>query len=69
MMCIKAGKNVLCEKPFTETAAQAREVYAAAAEAGLFCQEGMWTRFFPTVERARALLDGGAIGEQCMRME
>ena len=63
MMCIKAGKNVLCEKPFTETAAQAREVYAAAAEAGLFCQEGMWTRFFPVYEHARQAIAAGAIGD------
>jgi len=28
MMAIAAGKHVLCEKPFTDTAEQAREVYA-----------------------------------------
>ena len=59
---IEAGKHVLCEKPFTDTAEQAREVYEAADRAGVFCQEGMWLRFFPAVEHARALLERGDIG-------
>jgi len=62
MTAIEAGKHVLCEKPFTDTADQAREVYEAADRAGVFCQEGMWLRFFPAVEHARALLDRGDIG-------
>ena len=53
---------MLCEKPFTDTAEQAREVYEAADRAGVFCQEGMWLRFFPAVEHARALLERGDIG-------
>ncbi len=32
---LKAGKHVLCEKPFTSTAAQARVVAAAAEGTGL----------------------------------
>lgn len=60
---ISAGKHVLCEKPFTDTADQAKEVYAAADDAGVFCQEGMWLRFFPAIEHARAVLERGDIGE------
>ena len=63
MMAISAGKNVLCEKPFTDTADQAKEAYAAAEKAGVVCWEGMWTRFFPAVEHARAALERGDIGE------
>jgi hypothetical protein len=63
LMAIAAGKHVLCEKPFTETAAQAREVYAAAAARGLFCQEGMWVRYFPVYEHAKAAIELGVIGE------
>ena len=63
MMAIAAGKNVLCEKPFTDTAAQAREAYAAAEKAGVVCWEGMWTRFFPAIEHARASIERGDIGE------
>lgn len=59
LMAIAAGKHVLCEKPFTETAEQAREVYAAARAKGLFCQEGMWVRYFPAYEHAKAAIELG----------
>ena len=62
MTAIRAGKHVLCEKPFTDTAEQAKEVYAAADEAGVFCQEGMWLRFFPAIEHARTAMARGDIG-------
>lgn len=63
MMAIAAGKHVLCEKPFTDTAEQAKEVYAAAEKAGVVCWEGMWLRFFPAVEHARAAMERGDIGD------
>ena len=63
MMAIAAGKHVLCEKPFTDTADQAREIYAAAKKAGVVCWEGMWLRYFPAVEHARAALERGDIGD------
>lgn len=63
MTAINAGKHVLCEKPFTDTAEQAREVYAAAEKAGVKCWEGMWLRFFPAVEHARTAIARGDIGK------
>ena len=63
LMAIAAGKNVVCEKPFTDTAQQAREVYEAADKAGVICWEGMWTRFFPAIEHVRAVLERGDIGD------
>ena len=63
LMAIAAGKHVLCEKPFTDTAEQAREVYAAAEAKGLFCQEGMWVRYFPAYEHAKAAIELGVIGD------
>lgn len=63
MMAIAAGKHVLCEKPFTDTAEQAKEVYAAAEKAGVVCWEGMWLRFLPAVEHARAAMERGDIGD------
>lgn len=63
MTAIAAGKHILCEKPFTDTAEQAKEVYAAADEAGVLCYEGMWLRFFPAVEHAKAILERGDIGD------
>lgn len=63
---IQAGKHLLIEKPFTDTAEQAKEVYAAADKAGVTCFEGMWTRFFPAYEHARAAIEGGMIGKVVM---
>lgn len=53
---IKAGKHVLCEKAFTLNEADAKDVFAAAEEKGVFVMEAMWTRFFPLVHKLRELL-------------
>ncbi|KAI1370559.1 NAD(P)-binding protein [Hypoxylon crocopeplum] len=44
---INAGKNVLCEKPFTLNTKEAKEVFEAAKARGVFVMEAMWTRFYP----------------------
>lgn len=60
---IKEGKHVLCEKAFTLNAAEAREVFDAAAERGVFVMEAMWTRFFPLTKKLQQVLhEDGAIG-------
>ena len=61
--CLEAGKAVLCEKPLTINAREAEKVIGCARERKLFLMEGMWTRFFPVMERVRALIADGAIGE------
>lgn len=63
LLCLNAGKPVLCEKPFTINAAQARDVIAVAREKKLFLMEAMWTRFIPAVVKVRELIAAGAIGE------
>jgi predicted dehydrogenase len=45
LAAIDAGKHVLCEKPFTANAAEAREVAAAARHAGLVVMEAMHYRY------------------------
>lgn len=66
MMALRAGKHVLCEKPFAINANEAVEMITFARERGLFLMEAMWTRFIPAVVRARELLAAGAIGEARM---
>jgi predicted dehydrogenase len=63
---IAANKAVLCEKPFTVSAADARRVVAAARDKGVFCMEAMWMRFMPLVREAKQLVDAGAIGQPLM---
>lgn len=62
-LAIEAGKHVLVEKAFTETAAQARELIDAARDAGVAVMEAMWTRFIPHMDVIRQLLADGALGE------
>ncbi len=62
-LCLQTGKAVLCEKPFCVNAAEAERVVKLARERGLFIMEGMWTRFFPLMERVRWLVSEGAVGE------
>lgn len=63
LLCLQAGKPVLCEKPFTTDAAQAREVIALARRRRIFCMEAMWMRFLPLMSGLRNLLDANVIGE------
>ena len=62
-LCLEAGKHVLCEKPLTVNAAEARAVAACAREHGVLLMEGMWSRFIPATAALRALIEAGEIGE------
>jgi len=63
MLCLEAGKNVLCEKALTVTAAQAKKLVATAKAKDLFLMEAVWTRFFPLSIKIRELITSGAIGQ------
>ncbi|MCY7400204.1 MAG: Gfo/Idh/MocA family oxidoreductase [Nocardioides sp.] len=63
LAAIRNGTPVLVEKSFTATLDGAREVAAAARDAGVFCMEAMWTRMQPAVLLARELVSAGEIGE------
>lgn len=63
LLAISAGKHVVVEKPLGLDAAQAEQVRDAAAAAGVFCMEAMWSLFLPKFDVLRRLLDDGAIGE------
>ena len=63
LLALRAGKAVLCEKPFAMSADEAREVISFARQRRLFCMEAMWMHFLPGMRRAIELVRGGAIGE------
>jgi len=64
LAAIEAGKHVLCEKPFTANAAQARDVAAAAAErAGVVVMEAFHYRYHPLAHRMDEVVRGGELGE------
>lgn len=55
-MALLAGKNVLLEKPFTTTAAQARELMQLAEERQLLLVDATPTAFLPNLEILRQQL-------------
>lgn len=61
--CLRRGKPALVEKPMTLRAADTAALVALARERGVFLMEGMWTRCFPAMERAREWIQEGAIGD------
>ena len=63
MLCLEAGKHVLCEKPLAVNQSQAAALVRASRERGLFLMEALWTRFLPVYRLARTWLDEGRIGE------
>ena len=63
LMALRAGKPVLCEKPFTLNALQAGELISTARHNGLFLMEAMWARFLPHMVRVRELISAGVLGE------
>jgi predicted dehydrogenase len=63
LLCLEAGKAVLCEKPFALNAREAEAMVQVAREKKLFLMEAMWSRFFPLMTKVRSLLADGVIGE------
>jgi predicted dehydrogenase len=66
MLCLKAGKAVLCEKPFTLNASETKVLIKTARASKLFLMEAMWMRYLPAIVKVRELLTQGAIGETRM---
>ena len=63
LLCLDAGKSVLCEKPLTVNATQTKELIETARAKGLFLMEALWSRFLPIYGRVREWLDAGAVGK------
>ena len=55
-LCLEHGKHVLCEKPFTINAEQAKELYALAEKKQLFIMEAFWIRFLPLYAKLQQML-------------
>ncbi len=60
---LRAGKHVLCEKPFALNAAEAAEMREASASTGLMAMVAHEFRFTPQRTRIRELIGEGYIGE------
>jgi predicted dehydrogenase len=62
LAALDAGKHVLCEKPFTSNAAQARQVAAAAGGSGLVVMEAFHYRYHPLARRMAEVVHSGELG-------
>ena len=60
---IDAGKHVLCEKPFTANAAEAREVAAVAARSDRVVMEAFHYRYHPLAVRTEQIIASGVLGK------
>jgi len=58
----EAGKHVLCEKPMAVTAADAREMAAAASASSVLLAEAFMYVQHPRYARIRAIIESGEIG-------
>jgi len=63
LLCLNAGKHVVCEKPITVNAAQAKILYDTAKRRNLFLLDAVWTRYFPLSVQIRGIISSGEIGE------
>lgn len=63
LLCLQAGKAVLCEKPMEINARRVVEMVEAARSKRIFLMEAMWTRFLPVIVQVRRWLAEERIGE------
>jgi predicted dehydrogenase len=60
---LAAGKHVLCEKPFTANAAEAREIAELAAQSDRVVMEAFHYRYHPMALRVEEIIASGELGK------
>lgn len=60
---LRAGKNVLCEKPLALTREDVEEIIKTADESGKTFMVGQICRFTPSFIKAKEIIDSGILGE------
>jgi predicted dehydrogenase len=63
LLCLNAGKHVLCEKPFAVNASEAKVMIDCAREKNRFLMDAFWTRYFPAMYKLREFLADKVIGD------
>ena len=59
---LRAGKHVLCEKPFASNAQEAEEMANAARDTGLVLSEAFAYRYHPLTRRVKEIIASGELG-------
>ncbi len=63
LLSIEYNKHIICEKPLVLHENEAEEVFARAKEKNLFVMEALWTRFVPSLTKAKKWITDGQIGK------
>lgn len=66
MAALRARRHVLCEKPVALNYPEARTMVEAAAASGRTLGIAYYRRMYPKLQRAKALVEQGAIGQPVM---
>ncbi|ORB58048.1 Gfo/Idh/MocA family protein [Mycobacterium persicum] len=61
-VALAAGKHVLCEKPFTANAAEAREIAQLAAQSDRVVMEALHYPYHPLARRVEQIIASGELG-------
>jgi len=60
---LESGKHVLCEKPLARNSTECQTMIDAAGRHGKILATGFNYRFYPSILKARELMDSGIIGK------
>jgi predicted dehydrogenase len=63
LSAMRHNKHIYCEKPLVATMAEAREIETALGDYRATAQMVFHNRFFPTMMRARQMIDAGFLGD------
>ncbi len=63
ILCLEAGKPVLCEKAFALNSSEVMKMIDLARRKDLFLMEALWPPFQPSYHKCRDLLSGADLGE------
>lgn len=62
LLCLRHGKNVICEKAFGLNSGEVEEMISEAQTRNLFLMEALWPPFQPFYKKASEILQSGITG-------
>ncbi len=63
LLCLKNGKNVICEKAFSINSREVEKMVEEAKRQDLFLMEALWPPFQPFYIKAKEILKSGILGK------
>jgi len=63
VVCLKKGKNILCEKPLGRNSNESKEIMNAASRVNKIVKTGFNHRFHPSIIKAKSIIESGQIGD------